>query len=270
MMPLHDYMLERDGAGFDGLAGDILTNPDNDAERFFRLAEQGDFAAIARGLCEGHGRVISQPAWRQGAGPIWSPGRDDEVAERIGQAVAAHADAPDPYQAFWFYHRTRREINFVPQAILAPAEIVFCPYLDEEFARFCLSLPYSVTRDQQLHNDVIAQSYPRYADVPFHDAIPAQPVRRGTLAHKLRSVRDVTRITRALRQTGLPARAGDFLRLPERLNRGPDMVYRLHAMILDGLDAPRARALLDLAADLQATRPRALVSDTLAAAGGAG
>lgn len=270
MMPLHDYAQEHGRACFDGVAGDILTNPDNDAERFFRLAEKGDFTGIARGLCEGHGRVISQPAWRRGAGPIWSPDRDDEVAERIGQAVATYADAPDPYQAFWFYHRTRREINFVPQAILAPSEIVFCPYLDEDFARFCLSLPYRVTRDQQLHNDVIARTYPRFADVPFHDAIPAQPVRRGSLAHKLRSVRDVTRITRALRQAGITARAGDFLRLPERLNRAPDMVYRLHAMILDGLDAARARALIALAAELGAARPRALVSDTLPAIGEAG
>lgn len=270
MMPLHDYVLDRDNACFDGVAGDILTNPDNDAERFFRLAEQGDFTGIARGLCEGHGRVISQPAWRRGAGPIWSPDRDEEVADRIGRAVAAYADAPDPYQVFWFYHRTRREINFVPQAILSPSEIVFCPYLDEDFARFCLSLPYSVTCDQQLHNDVIARAYPRFADIPYHDAIPAQPVRRGSLGHKLRSVRDVTRITGALRKTGIAARAGDFLRLPERLNRGPDMVYRLHARILDGLDAPRARGLLDLAAELRAARPRALVSDTLPASREAG
>lgn len=267
MMPLHDYMLGTDAAAFDGIAGDILTNPDNDAERFFRLAETGDFTAIGRALCEGHGRVVSQPGQGQGAGPILSPGRDAEVHERIGQAVADYADAPDPYQVFWLYHRTRREINFVPQSILAPAKTVFCPYLDEAFARFCLSLPYTVTCDQQLHNDAIARAYPGFADIPYHDQIAPVPLLRGSLRHRLRSLGDVARITRRLRAAGCAARAGDFLRAPAQLTRRADAVYRLHALCLDGLDAARARALLDIAADLQAARPRRLISDRLEADG---
>lgn len=260
MMPLHDYFLERDIAGFDGIAGDILTNPDGDAERFYQLAMRDDYIGIARGLVEGHGRVISQPGWGQGAGPIYSPGRDEEVLEHIGRAVAAYADAPDPYQVFWMYHRTRREINFVPQAILRPAKTVFCPYLDEPFARFCMSLPYRVTRDQQLHNDCIAQAYPDFADIPFAEGFSTPRAQSGGVMHKLRSAWDVLRITSAL---GARGQAGAFLGEPAALKRGPDTAYRLHDLCLRDLDAGRARALLDLAATLEARRPRQLISDVI-------
>lgn len=262
MMPLHDYMLDVGGAGFDGIAGDILTNPDNDAETFYRLAQKGDFTGIARGMTSGHARVISRPEWGQGAGPLYSPGMDEEVEAYIGAAIAQYAHAPDPYQMFWMYHRTRREINFVPQAILSPANLVFCPYLDPDFVRFCLSLPYSVTRDQMLHDDAIARAYPGFADIPFAAGFRAPPMRSGTLAHQLRSVADVWRITAALGPQACAQRRA-FLRPPPQLHRGPDTALRLHALCLEGLDAPRARMLLDLAAALEQSRPRQLICDAI-------
>ena len=261
MMPLHDYVMEREGAAFDGIAGDILTNPDGDADRFYRLAHADDYVGIARGLVQGHGRVVSQEHWGQGAGPLYSPGMDEEVLDYIGRAVAEYADAPDPYQVFWLYHRTRREINFVPQAILSKSEIVFCPYLDEAFANFCLSLPYAVTKDQQLHNDVIARAYPDYADIPFAEGFTAPPRQAGSLRHKLRSAADVWRITRKL--GNVPGGARAFVGEPNELRRSPDMMYRLHAACLDGLDAERARLLQKLAARLERDRPTRLISDAL-------
>ncbi|UOA26815.1 hypothetical protein [Pseudosulfitobacter sp. DSM 107133] len=266
MMPLHDYMMAAGGASFDGVAGDILTNPDDDAEAFFRLAEKDDFTGIARGLTSGHARVISEGVWGQGAGPILSPGQDDEVHEYIASAVRKYANAPDPYQMFWMYHRTRREINFVPQAILSPASPVFCPYLDRDFADFCLSLPYSVTRDQLLHDDVIATAYPDFADIPFAAGFPAPAARSGGVMHKLRSVADVMRITASLGAEARQHRRA-FLRPPPQLKRGPDTMLRLHTLCLDGLDAARATQLLDIAAQLEAARPKQLVSDAIPSGG---
>ncbi|MCZ4351250.1 hypothetical protein O4H61_01860 [Roseovarius aestuarii] len=262
MMPLHDYMLNRPGAAFDGIAGDILTNPDNDAETFYRLAEKGDFISIARGLITGHSRVISQDHWQRGAGALYSPGHDDEVLDYVGRALEKYADAPDPYQVFWMYHRTRREINFVPQSILSPSQTVFCPYLDDDFASFCLSLPYSVTKDQKLHHDCMAQAYPDYADIPFAHELSAPRAKKGSLMHKLRSAADVMRITDAL---GPAARAHRrvFLSKPKQLRRSADTAYRLHALCLEGLDAGRARHLLNLAKQLEDSRPKRLISDAI-------
>lgn len=262
MMPLHDYMARRGGATFDGIAGDILTNPDNDAEAFFRLAEKGDYAGIARGLIDGHGRVIAEPGWAQGAGPILSPGMDAEVQDYLGATIQNYADAPDPYQMFWMYHRTRREINFVSQSILSGADAVHCPYLDPDFVDFCLSLPYSVTRDQMLHDDVIAQAYPRFADIPYTAGFPVPTSQSGGAFHKMRSVMDVLRITAALGPDAMAQRRA-FLRPPARLKRGPDMVLRLHDLCLRGLDAGRAQRLLDIVARLGQEAPRRLVTDRL-------
>ena len=263
MMPLHDAFAHRDVIGFDGIAGDILTNPDDWADDFFHLAGQGDFRGIALGMMQGHGGVISTPDWGQGAGPLHSPGWDDEVLDYVGRAVARYADAPDPYQLFWMYHRTRREINFVPQAILEDAKTVYTPYLDPAFADFCMSLPYSVTVDQQLHNDVLRIAYPEMADIPYQEGFSEPPRQRGSLTHKARSLRDAWTIASVLAPDDRIATLQRWLRPRDRLKRQPGDVYDLHALCLDGLDAARARRILDLAARLEEQAPRDLVTDRL-------
>jgi len=264
MMPLHDYFLDRAGASFDGIAGDILTNPDDSAERYMGLARRGDYKAIAEDMIAGHGRVISQPGWGRGAGPIRSPGMDEEARDHVAAAIARYDAAPDPYQMFWMFHRTRREINFVPQAILSGADRVFCPYLDPDFAGFCLTLPYAVTRDRQLHNDVIARAWPEVADIPYQEGFSQGRRHRAPLAVRLRTARDALALAGQAGTGGSVAalrRAGRFLGPPDRLKRHPHDVMALHALCLDGLDAARARRLLALAAEFAARRPARLVSD---------
>lgn len=260
MMPLHDYFLDNAGLSFDGIAGDILTNPDNDADRYMTLSLRGDWKGIATELMAGHGRVISQPGWGQGAGPIYSPGRDEEIRDYLAAAIEHYADAPDPYQMFWMFHRTRREINFVPQAILGSARHVFCPYLDPDFVEFCISLPYSVTKDQQLHNDAIARAYPHAADIPYQEEFPEPPVQRGSIGSKLGNALDLLGILRALAPQRPLRAAAEFLGPARRLRRAQNDVYALHALCLEGLDADKARRLLRLSARLAANRPADLVS----------
>ncbi|MFU1476988.1 hypothetical protein ACM25N_04500 [Roseovarius sp. C7] len=267
MMPLHDYFARRDAIGFDGIAGDILTNPDDWADEFYKLAETGDYRGIALGMVEGHGKVISQPGWAQGAGPVYSPGQDDEVLDHVGRAIAQYADAPDPYQMFWMFHRTRREINFVPQAILSPARRVYTPYLDPEFARFCLSLPYRVTKDQMLHDDAIARAYPEMADIPFQDGFTEPPASSCGFAHKFRNVKAAWRVSSALSQRNRVAATLGWVRSHPQLTRAHGAVYDLHALCLDGLDAGRARDIQRLAGRLQEHAPSQLISDRLEALG---
>ena len=262
MMPLNDYFLDRAGASFDGIAGDILTNPDESADAYMALARRGDYRAIAEDMMAGHGRVVSRPGRGQGAGPIYSPGMDEAARDHVAAAIARYDAAPDPYQMFWTFHRTRREINFVPQAILGSAERVYCPYLDPEVVAFCLSLPYSVTRDRQLHNDAIARAYPGVADIPYQEGWPEPPVQRAPLTARLRALGDLLRIVGALCPSGGRARTvARFVTPPDRLTRHHGDIYALHALCLQGLDAGRARRLLGLAAELTARRPARLIRD---------
>jgi hypothetical protein len=255
MMPLHDYFAGRPGAALDGIAGDILTNPDDWAEEFMGLARRGDFPGIARRMMEGHARVISRPDWSGGAGAIYSPGRDEEAVEYVGATIAKFAAAPDPYQAFWFWNRTRREIGFVPTAVFASAEAVFCPYLDPEFVSFCLSLPYAVTRDQQLHNEAMARAYPGCRDVPFQEGFVSPPARPRPFMRARNAVDGVRALLAA--EPDRQARAlAELVRRPCDLHRAPGELYRLYAACLESIDAAKAKRLLALAAGRAPVRER--------------
>ena len=267
MMPLHDYFAQRDVIGFDGIAGDILTNPDDWADDFYKLAEKGDYRGIALGMIKGHGGVISRSEWGQGAGPVYSPGRDDEVLDHMGRAIAQYADAPDPYQMFWMFHRTRREINFVPQAILSPARQVFTPYLDPEFARFCLSLPYSVTKDQMLHDDAIARGFPEMSDIPYQEGFDQPAAGRCGIGHKWRNLQAAWQVSGALRPERRLRSTLGWVKAHPQLTRVHGAVYDLHQLCLDGLDATRARDIQRLAAEFAHMSPARLISDRLEARG---
>jgi asparagine synthase (glutamine-hydrolysing) len=251
MMPLHDYFAVRPGAALDGIAGDVLSNPDESAEEFLHLARCGDFGGIARRMMEGHARVISRPAWGVGAGPIYSSGRDEEAVAYVGAAIAQFASAPDPYQAFWFWNRTRREIGFVSTAVLGSAEAVFCPYLDPELVEFGLSLPYAVTRDRQLHNEAMAKAYPACRDVPFHEGFPRPGRRPWQPLRTLRNAVDGLRLLLAAEPDRPARQIADLLRPPRDLHRAAGDTYRLYAACLQGLDAAKARRLLALSARLR-------------------
>jgi hypothetical protein len=175
--------------------------------------------------------------------------------EYVGQTIAKFAAAPDPYQAFWFWNRTRREIGFVPTAVFASAEAVFCPYLDPEFVEFCLSLPYSVTRDQQLHNEAMARAYPVCRDVPFQEGFVSPPPGRRPLVRVRNAVDGVRALLAA--EPDQPARAlAELVRQPRELHRAPGELYRLYAACLESIDAAKAKRLLALAAGRAPVRER--------------
>ena len=265
MMPLHDYLLDhREAAAFDGIAGDILTNPDDDAEAYFQLAGAGNFAEIARRMITGHGAVISRAANGTGAGPLYSPGADDATVAYVADAIAAYADAPDPYQMFWLMHRTRREISFVANGILSPAQAVFTPYLDTDFVEFCTSLPYAVTRSQTLHDEAIHRAYPAYADVPFAEAYRPDPPGASSLRHKFRSLADTARIARFLAPEAPISTFTALMGRRSPLHAQANAMYLMHDRLVDGLTPDGAKALVGFAEHLEATRPRALVTDSFA------
>ncbi len=261
MMPMHDFLRGSAFAAVDGIGGDILTNPDDDAAGFMERARRGDYEGIARGLAAGHGAVISRPGHQGGAGAWLSPDLEGAAIERIAQAVRAFDAAPDPYQAFWFWHRTRREISFVSTAVMGGAAMVFCPYLDPDFVDFGLSLPWSVTCDQKLHDDAIFRAYPNFADIPFAAGFRNQPLPR-LRAHRLSNALDSLRVAAMAGQAGPWAGIREALRTTP-LRRGPSDILRLHRDMVEGMDAAEARRLMALEAKLRfaATEGRGLVSD---------
>jgi asparagine synthase (glutamine-hydrolysing) len=266
MMPMHDFLLGTPGmAALDGIGGDILTNPDDSAADFHDRARKGDFDGIASALAAGHGRVISRTGHPGGAGALYSPDLEEAATQRIAQALRAFEAAPDPYQAFWFWNRTRREISFVSTAILGGAAMVACPFLSPEFVELGLSLPFAVTRDQRLHDDAIARAYPDFADIPYESGFRSQPLPRlrwGRVANLLDGLR-VAAMAQPDRR--LQAMTQAVTRQP--LRRGPADIYRLHADVLGDMSAAQARRLIDLEDRLCSAAPKGhgVVSDVLSA-----
>lgn len=274
MLPLHD-MIARGGmdqrggavprggwATFDGIAGDILTNPDDFAAEQMRLSRQGDFTGMALALIAGHERVIRRPGVAAAELLPGLAGPRDEAVAYLAETIATFADAPDPYQVFWFWHRTRREISHVSTGILGRAQAVFTPFLDRDFVDLCLSLSWDVTSDQQLHNLAMARAYPAFAAVPHAEAF-ARPAGGGgsRLARARARLRDGADTVLALGPRHPLREMRDFLFGTSGLHAGPSQVWQLYRLLLTGLDAGRARDAIGLAARLAAAAPTDPVSD---------
>ncbi|HMS96304.1 MAG TPA: hypothetical protein PKA03_14005, partial [Tabrizicola sp.] len=167
-----------------------------------------------------------------------------------------------PYQAFWFWNRTRREINFVSTGILGGAAMVACPFLDPDFVRLGLSLPWSVTSDQKLHDDAITRAYPAFSDIPYAEgfrSIPSPRIRLDRLRNGLDSLR-----VAAMARPGVAAVNAMLMTLSKGpLWRARADIYRVHKDFVDRMDANEARRLIALRdfLDQTATKGKGLVSD---------
>jgi len=244
MMPMHDYLAGSPAAAIDGIGGDILTNPDDWAAEFMACAQRGDYEAIARGMIQGHGNVISRTGHVGGAGAVFSPDLEDAAIARIAEEVRVYENAPDPYQAFWFYHRTRREISFTSTGVMGGAAMVFCPYLDPDFVTLGLSLPWSVTKDQMLHDDAIFRAFPDYADIPFAAGFASQPLSRWR-ASRVTNMLDTLKVSAiAGREGALNGMAAALKKTP--LKRGPSDILRLHQEYVTSMTPSEAKRLQSL------------------------
>ncbi len=265
MLPLHDYLLDRTAASYDGIAGDVLTEGADNPELFHKLFLECNFATIARMMMDGHGSIISASGDPRGASALYSPSQEAhlEAVDYVASTIATYADCPDPNQVFWLLNRTRREISFVARGILAPAQAVFAPYLDEDLVEFSLGLPFELKLgDLHFHDEMLFKAYPAYKDVPFEHGYTDDPWGASRLGHKLTSAVDMARVARFLSPR---APLADFRALFGKgrpLSRGSNEMYHLHARLVETLSPERARDLVAFADKLTARRTRRLVSDS--------
>ena len=261
MMPMHDYLQGSPSAALDGIGGDILTNPDDLAADFQERARRDDYEGIAHAMAEGHGGLLSRPGHRAGPGAVFSPDLEAAATDRIAAAMRVFRDAPDPYQAFWFWNRTRREISFVSTAVLGGAAMVHCPYLDPDFVDLGLSLPWSVTCDRKLHDDAINLAFPEYSGIPYAEGFPGQRSRQRPALLAAKAI-DMLRMAVLAGPGPAPASLRALVRATP-LRRGASDFYRLHKTFVEGMDAREARWLMALEQRLAHAAPRGegLVTD---------
>jgi hypothetical protein len=152
----------------DGLAGDVLSrNRSVDRVQHRELINAGDWRGLARLMMAGHagksqGSVASLLTGDQRRRYTY-----EQAEQAFAERVAMYAEAADSYAAFIFYNRTRREIALSPYGLLSCVPRVICPFMDSDLVSFLGSLPVDVTFPAPLHDEVIATTYPRFADIPF-------------------------------------------------------------------------------------------------------
>jgi hypothetical protein len=198
-LAIADHLGGRAGAIYDGIAGDVLSaglfvDPERQA-----LSDAQRTADLAELLLPTTNERTLGAFLRPGA---VAPRR--HAAAHLAAALDEHAGAANPIGSFYFWNRTRREINLVPFAIMSSVGCAFAPYLDHELFDFLAALPVGLLRDRQLHTDAIRRAYPRYREIPFQDkSAPRRnrwALRRGLLSRLVpyaRSERPSNRLTRA-------------------------------------------------------------------------
>jgi len=153
-----DYMNGRHSTIYDGIGGDVLSAGLFLDSTSLRLYRDGEFRKLAENLL---GNVSKVPSAK-----LKEFGRD-EIADRLIREIALHADNANPVGAFYFWNRTRREIALSPYTLIENVGDVFSPFLDNELFDFLYSLPGEMLLDHRFHTDVIAKSYPEFADIPY-------------------------------------------------------------------------------------------------------
>ena len=156
-----DLLPVLEGPVFDGLAGDVLSN----GLYFDRsVAKQLNEGRVADAAHRWLGGRTYMPYLRRKYQKRWN---SKLARQALEQAFGPHMGAPDPVKSFLFWNRTRREIALLPIAMASRVAPVCLPYVDTDLLFFCLSLPWSDYGEPGFHDEVIRESYPDAADIPY-------------------------------------------------------------------------------------------------------
>jgi len=254
MMALRDGFCGPDIATLDGIGGDVLSrnkqfsNPEARA-----LYESGNHTQIAENLIDGHAKAIGASVEDLfGADEVHRRFPRADAIDRLSSTLQTFASFPDPYTAFVFFNRTRREISLIPHGVMSATGRVMCPYLDSEVVDFLLSLPFEVTSGGSFHSDTIAQTYPQYADIPYDSDLPEAESVRSRLS-QVRTVLDGLLVGTMVRPSDFAHNLLNvFQSIPGVMREHQDL-YQSYRRYTENLDADRARRLIDVATRLDAS-----------------
>ena len=99
---------------------------------------------------------------------------DVEAARSLlSDALDRYAAFRSPMQAFRFYETGPRDVAL--GLGLLPNEEILCPLEDDDFVAFALGLPWHVSVDDELRDEVLLAAYPAFADIPFEVDIVLPP-----------------------------------------------------------------------------------------------
>jgi asparagine synthase (glutamine-hydrolysing) len=91
----------------------------------------------------------------------------EEVLANVQEELKKFDGNPNQVNLFYFNNRTRREVSLAPFKIILIKAESFCPYLDNDFFKFVMSLPPEFKILHKIHESMINTAYPYLQEVPF-------------------------------------------------------------------------------------------------------
>lgn len=170
-LSLADHLGQHFDTVYDGIGGDILSAGLFLDQQGLTLMRAGKLDEMAN-----HVACYSEPLLMLLLSPALRERFPRSLAlKSIAGELGRYADWPNPVSAFYFFSRTRREIALSPYRLLDQRLRVHAPYLDRDLFDFLVGLPAEQLLDKQFHTLTIADTYPRYAAVPYSSNAPARP-----------------------------------------------------------------------------------------------
>ena len=163
-LPLADYFeaLDRPFVSLDGLAGDVLTaNAWNDTAKLALYREE-KLEQLADRILKDEGHQID--CLSEFGHQRWNVAL---AKEKIIEELSQYVGTCHPLGHFYLWNRAIREIGHIPRTWQGRFGIVSTPYLVKPMYDFLTSLPGEYGCGKAFHGDVIAKTYPKYADIPY-------------------------------------------------------------------------------------------------------
>lgn len=162
VMALHGHLADRHVILYDGLAGDVLSESKVRDPSWSNGLARGDVAETAArevGPAAYIPKVLQPELIRR-----WS---QERALARMQAELANYIADPNPFGAYRFWSRARREVALAPLAMLGRGNDVCLPYLYPPLFEFLSGLPAAFLTSHRIHTAAMRRAYPQFADIPF-------------------------------------------------------------------------------------------------------
>jgi len=166
LLPLMESFGPQYTVNYDGLAGDTLNLMMLGDDPF---RDMDAFLAAERLSAEQLARKIIAPC-----GPMKFLSRRLRRVLSYDAAIAGVAKQLAPYEGnrnrlalFTLLNRTRRATSLAPFKILQQKVESLCPYMDNDYFDFAMSIPPEIRIPRCLREDILKAHYPQVADIPM-------------------------------------------------------------------------------------------------------
>ena len=166
LLPLAEHLPEKSCVNYDGIAGDMLL------EGVFRSSGFADvvkFNEINSSDIYTKSQKISgvQPNYNFFNETVKKKLSASPLEESVLNSLKEYEHSDNQLTLFFLMNRTRRAIALAPGRILQSKIESMYPFLDYDFLRSSLSVPYEHRLTHTLRRDIVKFSYPVLSEIPY-------------------------------------------------------------------------------------------------------